>query len=55
MAYPTGLEEARAGTLSAHPGYECRWGENGREKKLYQARNKQRTDADRQVWAVTDL
>ena len=30
MAYPTGLEETRAGTLSAHPGYVCRLGENGR-------------------------
>ena len=30
MAYPTGLEKTRAGTLSAHPGYVCRWGENGR-------------------------
>ena len=29
MAYPTGLEKTRAGTLSAHPGYVCRWGENG--------------------------
>jgi hypothetical protein len=29
MAYPTGLEETRAGTLSAHPGYVCRWRENG--------------------------
>ena len=32
MAYPTGLEETRAGTLSAHPGYGCRWGENGRKR-----------------------
>jgi len=30
MAYPTGLEKTRAGTLSAHPGYVCRLGENGR-------------------------
>ena len=30
MAYPTGLEETRAGTISAHPGYVCRSGENGR-------------------------
>ena len=30
MAYPTGLEETRAGTVSAHPGYVCRWEENGR-------------------------
>ena len=30
MAYPTGLEETRAGTLSAHPGYVCRWGVNRR-------------------------
>jgi poly(3-hydroxybutyrate) depolymerase len=26
--------------LSAHPGYGCRWGENGRGKKMHQARNK---------------
>ena len=24
------VEKTRAGTLSAHPGYVCRWGENGR-------------------------
>jgi hypothetical protein len=30
MAYPTGFKKTRAGTLSAHPGYVCRWGENGR-------------------------
>ena len=34
MAYPTVLEETRAGTLSAHPGYVCRWGENGTRKTL---------------------
>ena len=31
MAYPIGLEETRAGTLSANSGYGCRLGENGRE------------------------
>ena len=30
MAYPTGLEKTRADDESAHPGYVCRWGENGR-------------------------
>jgi hypothetical protein len=30
MAYPTGLEETPVGTLSAHPGYGCRLGENER-------------------------
>jgi len=32
MAYPTGLEKTRAGTVSAHPGYVCRLGENGRKR-----------------------
>ena len=30
MAYSTSFKKTRAGTISAHPGYECRWGENGR-------------------------
>jgi len=30
MAYPTGFRKTRAGTVSAHPGYGCRWGENER-------------------------
>ncbi len=33
MAYPTGFKKTRAGTLSAHPGYVCRWGENGRGRR----------------------
>jgi hypothetical protein len=31
MAYPTGMEETRAETVSAHPGYVCHLGENGRK------------------------
>lgn len=30
MAYLTGLEETQADDESAHPGYVCRLGENGR-------------------------
>jgi hypothetical protein len=30
MAYPTELEEMQADDESAHPGYGCRLGENGR-------------------------
>jgi hypothetical protein len=30
MAYPTGFREKGTEAASAHPGYGCRWGENGR-------------------------